>query len=80
MSIATEYLEGQGDLVSRLLLPIAHKVTLFVFLYFESPPDPPSKVSTYGKRAPKPRNPPVRSTQALNIKKLYMPPPSMLNL
>ena len=41
------YLEGQEDLVSRLITPIIHIVTpiiLVINLYFLSPHDPPSKL------------------------------------
>ena len=39
------YLEGQGDLVSRLITPITHIVTLFITIinYLLSRSDPPSK-------------------------------------
>ena len=41
---STPYLEGQGDLVSRLIIPITHIVTLIIpLIYLLSPPDPPSR-------------------------------------
>ena len=41
-------LEGQVDLVSRLITPIIHIVTLIIpiITYLLSPPDPPSEVGT----------------------------------
>ena len=54
------YLEGQGDLVSRLILGI-HWVTICLFLllgllvYLLSPPDPPSRsleVKPYTQSSP----------------------------
>ena len=37
------YLEGQGEIVSGLITPVTHKVTLGI-TYLLSPPDPPSRV------------------------------------
>ena len=39
------HLEGQGDLVSRLITPITHIVTLIIPIIslFTKSPDPPSK-------------------------------------
>ena len=40
-----DYLEGHGDLVSRLITPISHRIPpiISVLTYLQSPHDPPSK-------------------------------------